>query len=695
MSDFIIRDGVLERYIGTDRAVRIPEGVREISARVFANLDLREVYLPYGLQKIGKGAFSRCTGIGTVTLPITLEELGDRAFYGCSSLTTLYGAGSLLSIGDSAFEDCTELLNVELPNKIEKIGARAFASCSELLSISLPDALKFLGEEAFSDCESLVSAEIPGGLAEVSDRAFYKCKSLKEVRLGSGIRRLGVRCFSLCRFLEEIAIPESVKELGEGVFEGCGLLKTANIPDGITVIPPTAFNSCGLTHVHIPEGVVEIGAQAFEYNFYMNGVRLPSTLRRIGMHAFASCASVNPSTIPDKVESIGVSAFSECDFGKVFVVPKGMSELGAIFGDGCPEYVYATHLSIDKIHTRCRKGCLFGLCGAIAKGAAVEDEVFDSYLRYARRTRQRLYDDISDKPEVIDFFVKNGVIPTDDIDYLLELCTDFAESRALLLSCKNERTVPDEDTALDELSLDGLVEKRLTVTDFRRIYSFKYREDGTVIITSYKGNDRRVTVPACIGGRQVSEIGRYAFSPKRTKSTDRARSTARLLEAATLPDGIEVIGEGAFCDCKNLESINIPHSVHTVGDHAFCGCLRLGHPIFEGNTRDKSRRLDIGASAFLDCDSFVKLVLPEGTVLSEQGVFWHCSSLEAVELPESVTELRGYVFGMCPVLKTVTVRAQSITLSSDFLFSSPGNITLRIPKDAVVKGCDGFVIERY
>ena len=88
MSDFIIKDGVLEKYIGTDRVVRIPEGVREISSRVFANLDLREIYLPYGLRKIGKGAFSGCKDIGVITLPITLDEVGDKAFYGCSSLTT-------------------------------------------------------------------------------------------------------------------------------------------------------------------------------------------------------------------------------------------------------------------------------------------------------------------------------------------------------------------------------------------------------------------------------------------------------------------------------------------------------------------------------------------------------------------------------------------------------------------------------
>ena len=49
------------------------------------------------------------------------------------------------------------------------------------------------------------------------------------------------------------------------------------------------------------------------------------------------------------------------------------------------------------------------------------------------------------------------------------------------------------------------------------------------------------------------------------------------LEAITLPEGLESIGDGAFMKCFKLESIVIPKSVKTVGEDAFGMCHGLKH----------------------------------------------------------------------------------------------------------------------
>lgn len=62
--DFVIRDGVLEKYIGDGGDVVIPETVKSI----------------YGY------AFMDCTNVTSVTLPSSLEEVGHIVFTGCDNL---------------------------------------------------------------------------------------------------------------------------------------------------------------------------------------------------------------------------------------------------------------------------------------------------------------------------------------------------------------------------------------------------------------------------------------------------------------------------------------------------------------------------------------------------------------------------------------------------------------------------------
>ena len=42
-----------------------------------------------------------------------------------------------------------------------------------------------------------------------------------------------------------------------------------------------------------------------------------------------------------------------------------------------------------------------------------------------------------------------------------------------------------------------------------------------------------------------------------------------------LPDGLRVIGKGAFMGCTNLETVAVPPTVLMVGASAFVGCASL------------------------------------------------------------------------------------------------------------------------
>ncbi|MBO5793101.1 MAG: leucine-rich repeat protein, partial [Lentisphaeria bacterium] len=60
--------------------------------------------------------------------------------------------------------------------------------------------------------------------------------------------------------LQEAVIPEGVTEIGYDAFYGCSSLTSVTIPEGVTEIGYGAFSYCSsLTSVTIPEGVTEIG----------------------------------------------------------------------------------------------------------------------------------------------------------------------------------------------------------------------------------------------------------------------------------------------------------------------------------------------------------------------------------------------------------------------------------------------------
>ena len=65
----------------------------------------------------------------------------------------------------------------------------------------------------------------------------------------------------------------------------------------------------------------------------------------------------------------------------------------------------------------------------------------------------------------------------------------------------------------------------------------------------------------------------------------------------TVPDGVEIIGNGAFHSCIKLTSISIPDSVTSIGRLAFIYCYSLTSiTLPEGVT-------NIGQDAFLNCES--------------------------------------------------------------------------------------------
>lgn len=79
---------------------------------VDASYDVRQVTIPYGVERIEGQAFANCTKLERVDIPESVTEIGEAAFYNCKKLKSITFAGNLLKIGDNAFDACTSLKHI-------------------------------------------------------------------------------------------------------------------------------------------------------------------------------------------------------------------------------------------------------------------------------------------------------------------------------------------------------------------------------------------------------------------------------------------------------------------------------------------------------------------------------------------------------------------------------------------------------
>lgn len=99
----------------------------------------------------------------------------------------------------------------------------------------------------------------------------------------------------------------------------------------------------------------------------------------------------------------------------------------------------------------------------------------------------------------------------------------------------------------------------VTVQGIEGNYIYQLKEDGTVKINKYLGNEKDVIVPSTIDGKQVTEIDTYKFGDDTVTSI-------------VILEGVTRIGKEAFNDSKNLKSVKLPSTLKEIDNNAFRKC---------------------------------------------------------------------------------------------------------------------------
>ena len=247
--------------------------------------------------------FANCTSLKNVKLPF-VESIGEGTFYGCSDLTTIKLPDTLKIIDNNMFDGCTSLQTVILPESLETIGVNAFYDCKSLKQIDLPNHLKVIEEYAFQNTK-IQNVTIPGSVEEIRMEVFTP--SLKSVYFEENNER---ECLLLNgsfynTSLEKIDYPKNTlfDMKGNAEFDGNTTLKSVTFSEGTTDIPCEMFKDCvNLTTVKLPESIQYIWEYAFYNCSSLNDIYVPEGLIEVGVDAFEGTGIPNiDAVLPEHV----------------------------------------------------------------------------------------------------------------------------------------------------------------------------------------------------------------------------------------------------------------------------------------------------------------------------------------------------------------------------------------------------------
>ena len=234
------------------QSVTLPDSITSIGVDCFRNcLSLRRVNMPSSLTEIKNEAFRNCEKLNSPIFPDGLLSIGEGAFMGCwMNLKEVFIPESVTKIGNRTFEACENLEKVTLPKNLKTIPDAMFFSCFSLYEINMPEGIEKISDAAFAFCISLPELNIPASVKSIGEAAFLSCYGLKSINVDENNN-------AWCS-VDGVLYHKDMKTLHS--YPGGKIDKAFIVPEGVVSIYNYAFAyTMFLETIELPSTVAKLG----------------------------------------------------------------------------------------------------------------------------------------------------------------------------------------------------------------------------------------------------------------------------------------------------------------------------------------------------------------------------------------------------------------------------------------------------
>ncbi len=477
---------------------------------------------------------------------------------------------------------------------VADISPEAFAM-TQIQSVVIPEGVTTIGAYAFAFCEYLKDVVFPQSIELIDDCAFLCCESLTEINLPDKFINLGGEVFADSGYYyNKDNWVNGILYLGKYLLYADMVNDDAKVTvrKGTKYIAQFAFTFSYAKEVVFPKGLEIISDYAFYENETIEKINIPNSVQRIGKYAFtdsllyftetnwdgtvfyidnALISGDRRSLLGDLVVKDGTRIFADFCFGdcsglKNITIPNSLEIIGNAAFEGCFNLSSITiPESVNKIG------------GGIFNGCTILSEVV----------------------------LPEGITNLDDYSYMnYEL--GMTAQNGFFEGCKKleEVNIPASVTSIGENAFKGcLALENINVSAENSAYA---------------------SVDGILYTKTFTEL---LFYPKMSQVVN-----------YIVPETITTINNYAFSDCKNLVNITLPQGLEGIGNSAFSGCASLKEVVMSDSVGV------LGANAFRDCTSLEKAILSNKLEYIYEGTFYNCSSLKEIEIPETVELIGGFAF---------------------------------------------------
>lgn len=483
-----------------------------------------------------------------------------------------------------------------------------------------------IAKSAFSGNLKIKSVEFPDSITCIYQYAFQNCSNLSSINYPVGLIDNNDYYY---------------KYYGGNIFAGTSI-RTIEIPEGITYVPNYVFAGSSLKYVTLPEGLETINANSFSNCTDLIHVNIPDSVVSISDTAFNGA---NKVTIHCSEGSFAHQYALEHDFSYTFDPMKYGEQSGGLIvdtdGNGVENVSVLVWSYSDERPVGWYKTDAEGnwSCGEFEDGHKYR-------ITYYHR----------------DYSFDNSIF-----DIILGDDNNLAATGTFIgIDC--------EDTPAED-------------------FSYQNADGDSISITGYSGSDTTIKIPSQIDGHMVTSISDKAFYKSSIETVILPDSLVTIgvnafrecpaLSMVYFNAGLIEIGKSAFYKCTSLTSVNMPNTLESINPYAFGACIftdvyipdstvyvynnafdscimltNVNYPLNlkQNNSSLLAAGQGVEAGVFFGCSMLKTVIIPEG-VRTIAPYYYNESNIDTVSFPDSLEGIGIGTFSKCKSITSITMPA--------------------------------------